>query len=74
MRIVFARSLEVKAEVGQALFPGNVEQTRSATVAAIMAFDMKFYENADELASIKQKSVNCSPENPRQFIPSVCAR
>ena len=38
MRIVFARSPEAN---------GKVEQTRSAKVAAITAFDMKFYEHAD---------------------------
>ena len=50
MRIVFARSPEAKAKVEQALSPGNVEQTRSAPVTAIMAFDMKFYEHANVLA------------------------
>ena len=50
MRIVFARSPEAKGKVEQALAPGNVEQTRSAPVTAIMAFDMRFYEQAKVLA------------------------
>lgn len=50
MRIVFARSPEAKGKVEQALVPGNVEQTRSAPVVAIMAFDMEFYNHADVLA------------------------
>ena len=37
-------------QVEQALSPGNVEQTRSAPVVAIMAFDVKFYDHADVLA------------------------
>ena len=50
MRIVFAQSPKAKAKIEQALSPGNVEQTRTEPVTAIMAFDMKFYDHASVLA------------------------
>lgn len=50
MRIVFVRSAEAKAKLEQVLAPGNIKQTLSAPVCAIIAHDMKFYEKGSILA------------------------
>ena len=56
MCFIFARSPESKGKVEQVLLLGNVEQTRSALVVAIMPFDMKFYDDAEALAPAMGKS------------------
>jgi len=43
-RIVFVRSAEAKQRLLPAMSPGNVEQTRTAPVTAIIAYDLEFYE------------------------------
>ena len=50
MRIVFVRSAKAKAKLEQVLAPGNIKQTRSAPVCAIIAYDMKFHEEGAVLA------------------------
>lgn len=44
MRLVFVRSAEAKERLRPALDRGNVEQTMSAPVCAIVAHDLEFYE------------------------------
>ncbi|WP_341704707.1 malonic semialdehyde reductase [Ferrovibrio sp.] len=43
-RIAFVRSPEAKARLKPALSEGNVEQTMTAPVTAILAYDLKFYD------------------------------
>src|SRR5580692_1382566 len=53
-RILFLRTAEAKQRLAPALAQGNVEKTMKAPVTAIVAFDEKFYDKAQEL----------SPRNP----------
>ncbi len=53
-RIVFLRTREAKERLRPALSRGNVDKTMTAPVTAILAYDLKFYENMDRLY----------PENP----------
>jgi 3-hydroxypropanoate dehydrogenase len=43
-RILFVESREAKERLKPALAPGNVEKTMTAPVAAIMAYDLAFYD------------------------------
>lgn len=44
MRIAFAKSPDAKERLRPALDPGNVRQTMTAPVTAIIAYDLEFYE------------------------------
>lgn len=48
-RFVFVKSREEKERLKPCLMEGNVEQTMSAPVTAIIAYDMKFYEHMPRL-------------------------
>lgn len=48
-RILFLRTPEAKQRLKPALSPPNVEKTMKAPVTAIIAHDMKFYENLPRL-------------------------
>ena len=50
MRIVFVRSAEAKERLRPALDAGNVDQTMSAPVTAIVAYDTLFFEYMHKLA------------------------
>jgi len=45
MRVVFVRSREAKDKLAPALSAGNLEKTMKAPVTAIVAYDLRFYEN-----------------------------
>ncbi len=45
MRLVFVKSKEAKEKLKPTLMPGNVDQTMSAPVTAIIAYDLEFYEH-----------------------------
>jgi 3-hydroxypropanoate dehydrogenase len=49
MRVVFLRSREAKERLRPALIPGNVKQTMSAPVTAIVAHDMAFHDHLPRL-------------------------
>lgn len=49
-RFVFITSNEGKEKLKPALSPGNVEQTMSAPVTVIVAYDSRFYEHLPKLA------------------------
>lgn len=49
MRVVFLTSAEAKARLKPALAPGNVEKTMTAPVTAIVAHDLRFYEELPKL-------------------------
>jgi 3-hydroxypropanoate dehydrogenase len=49
-RFVFVRSPEAKERLKPALDPGNVVQTMTAPVTAIVAYDLEFYEQLPKLA------------------------
>jgi 3-hydroxypropanoate dehydrogenase len=53
-RILFLRTREAKQRLLPALSPGNVDKTMTAPVTAILAYDLKFYEQMAKL----------SPQNP----------
>ncbi|MBZ5578346.1 MAG: malonic semialdehyde reductase [Acidobacteriia bacterium] len=48
-RLVFLRTAEAKQRLMPALAPGNVEQTRQAPVTAIVAYDLRFYDQLPKL-------------------------
>src|SRR6185369_10672917 len=48
-RIVFLRSPEAKQRLLPALAEGNIEKTMTATVTAIIAYDLHFYENLPKM-------------------------
>ena len=50
MRVVFLKSSEARERLRPALDPGNVDQTMSAPVTAIVAYDTQFFEFMDKLA------------------------
>jgi 3-hydroxypropanoate dehydrogenase len=49
MRIVFVRSKEAKEKLKPALAPGNVDKTMAAPVTAIIAMEIRFYEELPRL-------------------------
>jgi 3-hydroxypropanoate dehydrogenase len=49
MRIVFVRSTEAKEKLKPALAPGNVDKTMAAPVTAIVAMEIRFYEELPRL-------------------------
>ncbi len=48
-RIAFLRTPEAKERLRPALAPGNVDKTMAAPVTAIIAYDIKFYEQMGKL-------------------------
>ncbi len=48
-RIVFLRTRQAKERLRPALIPANVNQTMTAPVTAIVAYDERFYEKAPRL-------------------------
>jgi 3-hydroxypropanoate dehydrogenase len=54
-RIVFVKSPEAKARLEPALDAGNVEQTMSAPVTAVIAYDTEFYELMPRLNTPKSR-------------------
>ena len=44
-RLVFVRTKAAKEKLAPALSPGNLEKTMKAPVTAIVAYDLRFYEN-----------------------------
>jgi 3-hydroxypropanoate dehydrogenase len=54
VRILFLRTPEAKQRLKPTLSPGNVDQTMKAPVTAVIAHDLKFYEQLPRL----------SPHNP----------
>lgn len=48
-RILFLRTREAKQRLLPALSPNNVDKTMKAPVTAILAYDLKFYENLPKL-------------------------
>ncbi len=49
MRLAFVKSKEAKDRLKPCLSPGNIDQTMSAPVTAIIAYDMEFYEQLSRL-------------------------
>lgn len=49
MRLLFIKSKEAKERLKPTLSPGNIDQTMSAPVTAIIAYDMQFYEYLPKL-------------------------
>jgi 3-hydroxypropanoate dehydrogenase len=49
MRLVFVASPAAKARLKPHLAPGNVDKTMAAPVTAIVAYDLKFFENLPRL-------------------------
>ena len=49
LRVAFLRSREAKEKLRPALDDGNVEQTMTAPVTAVIAYDVEFYEKLPQL-------------------------
>src|SRR5687768_2903496 len=49
-RILFLVSRESKERLNSYLSPGNIEQTMTAPVTAVVAYDLKFYEKLPYLS------------------------
>lgn len=49
MRVVFVKSDEAKEKLKPAISEGNLEKTMTASVCAIIAMDMEFYEKLPQL-------------------------
>lgn len=49
MRLAFIKSKEAKDRLKPALSPGNIDQTMSAPVTAIIVYDLEFYEHLSKL-------------------------
>jgi 3-hydroxypropanoate dehydrogenase len=58
MRIVFARSAAAKEKLRPALSPGNLDKTMAAPVTAIIAFDLRFYENLPRMFPNRPDAIN----------------
>ena len=63
-RFVFVRSAEAKERLRPALDKGNVDQTMSAPVCAIIGHDLAFYEDMDWLAPHMKGAGNAFRKNP----------
>lgn len=57
-RIVFVRSKEAKEKLRPALSPGNLDKTMAAPVAAIIAYDLMFYENLPKTFPHRPDAIN----------------
>jgi 3-hydroxypropanoate dehydrogenase len=64
-RFVFLRSPEAKERLRPALAPGNVEQTMSAPVTAIVAYDLRFFEKMPKLFPHNPKMRDAFAGNPQ---------
>ena len=58
MRIVFVRSKEAKEKLRPALSPGNLDKTMAAPVTAIIAYDLRFYENLPRMFPNRPEAIN----------------
>jgi 3-hydroxypropanoate dehydrogenase len=52
-RLIFIRSNEAKEKLRPCLMPANVEQTMTAPVTALLAFDLDFYANFAKLYPVR---------------------
>src|SRR5690348_12374385 len=64
-RLAFLRTPESKQRLRPALSPGNAEQTMTAPVTAIVAYDLKFYEKLPKLfpknPAMRERFANSPP-------------
>ena len=58
MRIVFVRSTEAKEKLRPALSPGNLDKTMAAPVTALIAYDLRFYENLPRNFPNRPEAIN----------------
>jgi 3-hydroxypropanoate dehydrogenase len=72
-RFVFLRSRQAKERLIPALAPGNVEQTRTAPVTVIVAYDLLFYEKLPKLFPHSPKMRDLFTGNP-QLVEATARR
>ncbi|HEY0593228.1 MAG TPA: malonic semialdehyde reductase [Thermoanaerobaculia bacterium] len=72
-RLVFLRTPEAKERLRPALAPGNVEQTMSAPVTVIVAYDLKFYEKLAKLWPHSPRMQTLFESNP-QLVETTAKR
>jgi 3-hydroxypropanoate dehydrogenase len=58
MRSVFVRSAGGKEKLRPALGPGNLDKTMAAPVTAIIAYDLRFYENLPRTFAHRPEAIN----------------
>ena len=67
LRLVFVKSAASKARLRPALDQGNVEQTMTAPVTAIVAHDMRFFELMPKLSPSRRRLRRDSDRCPKRF-------
>jgi 3-hydroxypropanoate dehydrogenase len=72
-RFVFLRTPRAKERIRPALSPGNVEQTLSAPVTVIVAYDLKFYQKLPKLFPHSPAMAKLFAENP-QLVETTAKR
>lgn len=72
-RFVFLRSREAKEKLRPALAPGNVDQTMSAPVTVIIAYDLLFHEKLPRLFPHSRGMRDLFATNP-QLVESTAKR
>jgi len=70
-RILFLRTPEAKERLAPALSPGNLEKTMLAPVTAILAYDLKFYEQMPKLAPHNPAARGWFANLPRLIEPTA---
>ena len=63
-RFLFLRTPEAKQRLLPALAPGNVEKTMKASVTAIVAYDLRFYDKLPKLFPPNPKMASIFAESP----------
>jgi 3-hydroxypropanoate dehydrogenase len=72
-RVLFLRTAQAKERLLPALLPGNVEKTRAAPVCAIVAYDLKFYQQLPKLFP-HNKDASTIFEGKQELIESTAFR
>lgn len=65
VRIVFIRSAEAKARLKPALSPGNLDKTMAAPATAIVAHDLKFFDQLPKLFPHNPDARNWFANDPK---------
>lgn len=68
LRIIFVKSLQAKEKLKECLIEGNIEQTMTAPVTAIFAYDLNFYEKLPYLFPHSDMHLWFIDQPDRQFI------
>jgi 3-hydroxypropanoate dehydrogenase len=73
-RILFLTSVQAKERLKPALSPGNVGKTMKAPVTAILAFDLKFYDQMSRLAPQMPGARDMFAKQPPETVATAALR